>query len=183
MLVARVRERRDHIGFRHDLQALIRSLEADGGHLPAPGCETRSPEALAHELEQLLSDSEITTGINPALRGSMGALVATLLWAAAATSTGCESVEDCMADASVENFEDLAAKGGMADCEVDAVSDQFQTNLTEEQQTDTIDELCAMLPGEITSYIETNFMVPNCTSDDDDDVQFDDDDTYKGVSF
>ncbi len=187
MLVARVRERRDQIAFRLDLQALIRSLEADDGRLAAPGCETRSPEALANELELLLTDTEISASMNPALRNSLGALVAAMLWAAA--STGCQSTEDCIEDVSVNNFEDLAAKGtDIEDCEVDDVVHQFETVLSQDEQAEIIEELCQMSPDDITTYLKDLFAVPPCNNDDDDDDDddsdyIDDDDVYKGVSF
>jgi hypothetical protein len=186
MLVARVRERRDQIAFRLDLQALIRSLDADDGHLAAPGCETRSPEALANELELLLTDTEISASMNPALRGSLGALVAAMLWAA--TSTGCQSTEDCIEDVSVDNFENLAAKGtDIEDCEVEDVVEQFDNVLSQSEQAEIIEELCQMSPDDITTYLKDLFAVPACNNDDDDDdddsYYIDDDDIYKGVAF
>jgi hypothetical protein len=182
LLVQRVRERRDQIAFRQDLQALAQRLNDTNGTLPTPKCETRSPEALANELASLLADEG-----GPGVRsGTLSALAAMMLWAAITTGSGCTPSDptedpDCAQDAGISNFEALVAHGaGMGDCEVVEYADQYEP-LSEETKSEVVAELCAMTPDQITNYLSDNFADPGCAGDDDD--QADDDAVYKGVSF
>lgn len=183
LLVQRVRERRDQIAFRQDLQSLVQTLNDSDGTLPAPECETRSPEALANELASLMTDE----GGNGVRNGSLSALAAVMLWAAINTGSGCTPVDptenpDCADDASTANFEALVVHGeGIGDCEAAEYGPQFEA-LDEETRAHVVADLCAMTPDQIANYLAANFVDPNCSGGDDDDAT-DDDAVYKGVSF
>lgn len=183
LLVQRVRERRDQIAFRQDLQALAQTLADSSGTLPAPQCETRCPEALANELASLMDDAD-----GPGVRnGTLSALAAMMLWAAVSTSAGCSQADptqdpDCAQDASVANFQALVEHGtDMGECAVVEFTDQFEP-LSQETQSEVVGELCAMSPDEIAAYLVDNFGAPGCDGDDDDDAADDDQVVYKGVS-
>ena len=192
LLIERVRERRRDQNTRRNFQGLLAALSrpaAAAENYPTPECEHLNPAALAEELGWLLEERSARLAQTDGPRAIAPLLAAAILLIGLTVSAGCGDGNDesdassiyppspCAEDTSTNHFEDLIGQSDdLTQADIENAIDQYQS-FDDQYKTDVINDLCAMSPEDIATYINNGY------HHDDNDDNEDAEPAYKGVTF